>query len=394
MGCVFVAVALLTACCNKPAAVENDKQPPIVLSKHSSAIFDSGISFSSDAPQPVTLQFTASQKWSASITDTKSSSWLTVDPSSGEPGDVTMTVSAVANEGEEIRSAQVSLQCGSETLILRVTQAGKPVIQVTSIRLDRTTVDLTLGEDVTLIATVLPDDAADKTVSWSSSNPGVASVDPSGKVTALAGGQAVITAKSGNVKATCTVTVIVPVIPVESITLDREGIVLFNGQSIQLIAIVEPENATDKAVIWSSSNTAVASVSSSGLVTAITPGEATITVTAGDKSATCSVTVQKAVLILSSYYVEVPTSGGSFTLTVTASLQYSVTQFPAWVVQESQSGDVYGFSVPVNSNNTEREGYISFMDSNGTVASCMVRQVAAAADGSNEDINPGDPVNW
>ena len=81
---------------------------------------------------------------------------------------------------------------------------------MTSLTLDRESIELAAGESTTLVATVGPDNATDKTVTWSSSNEAVATVDSDGVVTAIRGGQAVITAKAGDHSAVCTVKVPVP----------------------------------------------------------------------------------------------------------------------------------------------------------------------------------------
>jgi DNA/RNA endonuclease G (NUC1) len=117
----------------------------------------------------------------------------------------------------------------------------------------------------------------------------VAAVDQKGQVRAESGGTAIITARAGDKTATCTVTVTVPV---EKISLDRTSVTLKVDESVTLTATVKPSDATDKTVSWSSSNPAIAKVEN-GKVTAISEGAATITAKAGEKTATCSVTVVK-----------------------------------------------------------------------------------------------------
>lgn len=159
---------------------------------------------------------------------------------------------------------------------------------------------ITLEKDKThqLTATITPSNATDKSVTWSSSNTTVATVSSSGLVTAKSPGTATITCKANDgsgVLATCTVTVTSPFILVENISLNNSSVTLEESKTHQLTATVTPSNATDKSVTWSSSNTSVATVSSSGLVTAKTAGTATITCKANDgsgKSASCKVTVE------------------------------------------------------------------------------------------------------
>ena len=163
-------------------------------------------------------------------------------------------------------------------------------VPVESLSLDQTSVILAENESITLTATVGPADATDKTVTWSSSNPAIATVED-GKVTAIKEGSATITAKAGEKSATCQVTVKKSAIPVESISLDQTSLSLISGESERLTATVKPDNATDKTVTWSSSNTSVVDVDQQGEVRAYESGTAVITAKAGDKSATCTVTV-------------------------------------------------------------------------------------------------------
>ena len=115
-----------------------------------------------------------------------------------------------------------------------------------------------------------------------------------GKVTAVAVGKATITAQIGNVKAECSVTV--SPIEVTAITLSQTSVTLSAGESISLTATITPENATNKTITWSSSNTSVATVSngkvSNGKVTAVAVGKATITAQASNGlSSTCNIEV-------------------------------------------------------------------------------------------------------
>ena len=138
-----------------------------------------------------------------------------------------------------------------------------------------------------------PSDAS-SVVTWTSSKTSVATVSSSGLVTAKGPGTATIkatTADGTNLSATCKVTVVQPV---TSITINNTSATVEVGNTLQLTYSVTPSNASNKAATWSSSNTNIATVSSSGLVTAKAPGTATITVTTADGSnlsASCIVTV-------------------------------------------------------------------------------------------------------
>lgn len=166
------------------------------------------------------------------------------------------------------------------------------IVAVTGVTLDTNTLTLEIGGTATLTATVAPNNATDKTVTWESDKTNIATVDDNGKVTAIKDGTAIITTKTANGKtATCTVTVNAAVIPVESVTLNKSEITLEIDGTETLTAIVTPENATDKTVTWTVAPAGVVSVEN-GVVTAIKDGTATITATmANGKTATCSVTV-------------------------------------------------------------------------------------------------------
>lgn len=172
------------------------------------------------------------------------------------------------------------------------------VYKVTEVMLSPSTLNLDVGGTATLTATVKPDEASNKSVNWESSAPGVASVDENGEVTAVSAGDATIkvTTEDGEFEATCSVTVnAVDYVPVESVSLDKTSLGLTEGETAQLTATVEPEDASNKNVTWESSNTNVATVDANGEVTAVSAGTATITVTTvdGGKTDTCTVTVRE-----------------------------------------------------------------------------------------------------
>lgn len=198
------------------------------------------------------------------------------------------------NETYSAREGKIEIKQKNGTLshTLTVKQAGR--IAVTSIELNKTNLTLKEGESETLTATVKPDNATDKTVTWSSSAPNIASVDEAGNVTAIAKGDATITAQAGEKTAKCTVSVYKE-IPVSSIELDKTSLSLVVGDEVTLGATVKPDDATNKAVVWSSSDDGVATVDDSGKVSALKEGNAIITAMAEGKKATCSVSVESRV---------------------------------------------------------------------------------------------------
>ena len=153
------------------------------------------------------------------------------------------------------------------------------------------------GASVQLTATVTPSNATDKTVSWTSSNSSVAKVSD-GKITAVKGGTATITATAGGRTASVVVTVADNPVPVTSVSISGDGVSggklsLKSGASAQLTATVKPDDATDRKVTWTSSDSSVANVMGTGVVTAGSKaGKATVTATAGGVSASVEVTVE------------------------------------------------------------------------------------------------------
>ena len=187
----------------------------------------------------------------------------------------------------------VTTEDGNKTATCNITVNAK-VYPVTSVSLNKTSASLTEGETITLTATVNPDNATNKNVSWKSSNTSVASV-VDGKVTALKAGTTTITVttEDGNKTATCNITVNAKVYPVTGVSLNKTSAEVVVGNKLTLVATVKPSNAQNKNVSWKSSNTSVATVSSTGEVLALAKGTAYIIVTTedGKYTAQCKVSV-------------------------------------------------------------------------------------------------------
>ena len=182
-----------------------------------------------------------------------------------------------------------------KTVTFTVTEKDPDPIAATSVKLDKNKLDLTVGGSDTLTATVLPADAADKNVTWVSSDPDVATV-ANGVVTAVNAGKAIITVSvKSNPALTdmCEVTVTDQTYPVTGVTLTPDKATLNVGETQELTAVVAPSNATNKTVTWESSDPDVATVKD-GVVTAVGKGTATITVTTedGNYTAACTITVK------------------------------------------------------------------------------------------------------
>ena len=202
-------------------------------------------------------------------------------------------------QGLKPGTATVTATAEGKSGTCAVTVKAKAV-NVTEVTLDRTELTLTEGETETLTATVKPDNADNRKVTWSSDKTEIATVGGDGRVTAVKAGVAVVTVttEDGGKTATCKVTVRAKAVSVTEVTLDRTELTLTEGETETLTATVRPDNADNRKVTWSSDKTEVATVDGAGRVTAVKPGEAVVTVTTedGGKTATCKVTVKAKVV--------------------------------------------------------------------------------------------------
>ncbi|WP_343613046.1 Ig-like domain-containing protein [Flavobacterium sp.] len=193
-------------------------------------------------------------------------------------------------------NASITLTAGStrnfaafEYLVLTNTNA--PVVAVTGVSVTPTNATVGLGTTQQLNATIAPANATNQNVTWSSNNTSVATVNNSGLVTAISAGTATITVTTTDGNKTASSAITVAAIPVSSVAVSPTSASLYAGNTQQLTATISPANATNKNVIWSSSNTSVATVNSSGFVTAVSAGTATITATTQDGNKTSSATI-------------------------------------------------------------------------------------------------------
>lgn len=168
------------------------------------------------------------------------------------------------------------------------------VVAVNSVAITPTgPITLAIGDEVTLTATIAPENATNKQVTWSSDNSSVATVTDGGVVRALAVGTAIITAQAEGQSAICRINVAESVVEVTSVTVAPEGpLTATVGDSITFIATVMPEDATDRVVTWTSSNPELASIDDNGVMSAIAAGRVTIIASAGTMSASVEVTIE------------------------------------------------------------------------------------------------------
>ena len=254
----------------------------------SEAIFSNGVTAKASGEE-VSVSFNSTQAWKV----TSNVAWIVATPASGEGGDITTKLSIQANTDLTARNATVTVSSEEVSKTIAVSQAGRDKILITGITLNESSKSLYIGETVTLRATVTPSNTdEDKTVTWSSDKPDIAKVED-GLVTALAEGEATITAKVGNLSATCKITVPHKVIDVDSIVIDITSKTVEVGDSFVITATVTPADADEAAnVTWEIDKADVASVVN-GVVTAKAEGDAVITATCGGKHAYCSLRVNR-----------------------------------------------------------------------------------------------------
>ena len=236
-------------------------------------------------------------------------SWTTsendgvVKVTSGENGTATVkalkagTANVIVSAGEHSATCTVTVKPETVT-VTEVTISGAPQ---ESIEVDDT-FELTANVTVEPTGSTYEGEitwAEESTPTDGEGNVVQITTDVTGKATvkALEAGTATITATAGEKTATCTVTVTARTVAVESVTITGNGVTdkkatMTAGGELQLTATVEPDNATNSDVTWSSNNTGVARVSENGLVTAVGGGTATVTATAGGKEATCEIKVE------------------------------------------------------------------------------------------------------
>lgn len=357
---LFLAVFL--AACTFASCQEEIIKDAIVLDSSSSddliQVLESGETRGSS------ITFTTSGAWTSEIKSvaprTKASpDWISLKPDHGNAaGDYTVDVVLSENETYSDRAAEIIIKSGDKSITMDITQKASPFVPVTAVKLSASSLALTEGDVARLTATVEPADATDKTVVWSSDSPEIAEVDQEGNVTAKSAGEAVITAVSGDVSGTCTVVVSKRIIPVTSVAVIPEYVELTEGDSKALMVRVQPSDATDKTVVWSSDAPEIVEVSDGGRITAISEGTAVITATSGDVSGTCTVVVSKPYIPVSSVKINLSslelTQGEVVSLTVTVEPANATDKTVVWRSDDSDvaSVDQEGNVTAVSQGNT------------------------------------------
>ena len=183
-------------------------------------------------------------------------------------------------QGEAVITASVGECTSSVTITVTGEQPGES--SLTGVSLDRYTLTLYAGEEAEQLAATLKPEGTEATIRWTSSNQTAVTVSQDGKVTPLAAGVTVVTAAAGDYRASCIVTVQPKRVRVTGIRFDEPTHTLMMGSTVTLQPIIAPDDATVKNLTWVSSDEQIATVSRTGIVTALSVGETTITATTVD----------------------------------------------------------------------------------------------------------------
>lgn len=183
-------------------------------------------------------------------------------------------------QGEAVITASIGEATSSVTITVTGEQPGESGL--TGVSLDRYTLTLYAGEEAEQLTATLKPEGTEATIRWTSSNQTAATVSQDGKITPLSAGVTVVTAAAGDYRGSCIVTVQPKRVRVTGIRFDEPTHTLMMGSTVTLQPIIAPDDATVKNLTWVSSDEQTATVSRTGIVTALSVGETTITATTVD----------------------------------------------------------------------------------------------------------------
>ena len=397
---------LLFAVSCEEEGVENI-EPQIIVSEASYSVFEKGVKVSCGYSDPrdskgkeqtVVISFVTTAEWSVTIGN-GSVKWLTADPASGSLGEATVTLTIQPNESFDSRETAVLVGCGKVSRKFNVRQEGRPAIAVESITLEPTELFLEPGQKALLTAMVLPEDATDKTVTWSSSEASVVTVS-NGEIKAVGKGSAVITAKAGDKSATCNVRVddyVFSVSPLNFVmiagpcTFDISVTATFDWDVDSKPDWVEVTEKRDDGLTFKALANSDRQARSGVMVICDTHGTCFNCQLDQDGYSVFSITPEE---------VSFNEEGGSFEITVACPTSYTVKEIPSWIHDNSSPLNLRKLVYKVDkfSNvNESRTASIVICDEAGTCYNCIVTQkghIPDSAGGGNEEIPDGNPINW
>ena len=233
----------------------------------------------SNAPQSLTVGSSAMLEANVDADSyIKYVSWKSSDPS------VLRVLSngkvVAVGQGEAVITASIGEATSSVTITVTGEQPGESGL--TGVSLDCYTLTLYAGEEAEQLTATLKPEGTEATIRWTSSNQTAATVSQDGKITPLSAGVTVVTAAAGDYRASCIVTVQPKRVRVTGIRFEETTHTLMMGSTVTLQPIIAPDDATVKNLTWVSSDEQTATVSRTGIVTALSVGETTITATTVD----------------------------------------------------------------------------------------------------------------
>lgn len=304
-------------------------------------------------------------KWKTQSTLCPSSGYYDISDKTTHPGNSTITCR------------------GLKTLTVEYEEINTPVIPVTSITLNPTSLTLGKGETSTISATVYPPDATEKAVEWYSDNTSVATVDSNGKVTTKSAGSATITctAADGSGKyATCEVTVIVKI---TSISIPSSYSMVVGDSTTLSPVTIKPPNATNQNLLWGTYNEEILTVDGhTGKITAKKPGTAEVDASAQDGSGItsnrCVITVSSQIIGITSISLNKTSitlkKGNSTDLSYTPNPSNASIESVRWVSNNPSIASVNdnGKVTALNSGEAEISCYVTDKKEKEVSASCLV----------------------
>ncbi|MCM1364608.1 MAG: Ig-like domain-containing protein [Faecalibacterium sp.] len=312
----------------------------------------------------------------------------TVTPSTATNKNVTWTSSNSKVAKVDSSGVVTALAVGTATITAKTADGGYTArceinvfqkVPVTGVKLSSTKLTLDKGKQTTLDTTISPNNASEKGITWSTNDKSVATVSSTGVVKAVKTGTAVITAttKDGSYTAKCTITVVQKA---TSVKLSATSLKVAVGKSSTLKATVNPSDATNKKVTWKIGNTAIAKISSSGVVTGVKAGVTTATVTTADGgySATCNITVYNAVtgIKLNKNVLKV-SKGETAILTTTVSPSSATNKAVTWTSSDKSVATVNSAG-EINALKIGATVITAKTKDGGLTAECMVEVVQLA----------------
>lgn len=328
----ILASLVLAGCGEQPTPPGPTPDPdPVVVNPTGITLSASSLSLIEGESETITATVSPDDATNKTVTwsVTQGNEYVTVN------GGVITAVKA----GQAVVTAQTVNNLSTSCLV-NVTPG---IVDPTSVMIDKTNPVIVVGDEVQLNATVLPENATNKSVEWSVIAGNCVSVNETGLVTGWSTGSAVIQAKTINgFVAVSNIKVVSGVVNPTSVALSDSQVNLVNGDTKQLSAYVLPNDATVKSVTWTVSDGDAVTVNETGLVTAVKPGDAVVTAsTVNGLTATCSFTVTAAVVdptgvTLNKHSVDLE-FGSSETLTATVDPSDATDKSVTWSVIEGDA---------------------------------------------------------